>query len=187
MLPERIQTQRLILRSLDNSDADDVLEYQSHSEVTQFVPWRPRINADGKPGAIIRKTSNFQRKGDALVVGWELQGENKIIGQNILTLTSVEERTANIGWVTNPNYWRNGYAAEATSAVLNQTFILARLNRIDAHIDQRNPNSAALAQRLGMTLEGVFKGASFIKLDSGWCDMWLYSIFAPSGERVKGF
>lgn len=182
MLPEQIQTQRLILRPLDNSDADDVLEYQSHPEVTQFVPLRQRTNEEGKLAAIIRKTSNFERKGDALVLGWELLRENKIIGQNILTLTSADERTANIGWVTNPNYWRNGYAAEATNAVLDQTFNLAGLNRIDAHIDQRNPNSAALAQRLGMTLEGVFKGASVIKGDGGWCIMWLYSIFAPSGE-----
>lgn len=109
-------------------------------------------------------------------------GENKIIGQNILTLTSADERTANIGWVTNPNYWRNGYAVEATSVVLNQTFSLAGLNRIDAHIDQRNPNSAALARRLGMTLEDVFKGASIVKGDGGWCDMWLYSVSAPGGE-----
>jgi len=147
LLPERIHTQRLILRPLDNTDADDVLEYQSHSEVTQFVPWRPRINEEGRPAAIIRKTSTFERKGDALVVGWELQAENKVIGQNILTLTSAEERTANIGWVTNPHYWRNGYAAEATGAVIEQAFRLADLNRIDAHIDQRNPNSAALARR----------------------------------------
>ena len=186
MLPERIHTQRLILRPLDNTDADDVLEYQSHSEVTQFVPWRPRTNEESKPAAIIRKTSTFERKGDALVVGWELQAENKVIGQNILTLTSAEERTANIGWVTNPHYWRNGYAAEATGAVIEQAFRLADLNRIDAHIDQRNPNSAALARRLGMTLEGVFKGASFIKGDGGWCDMWLYSIFAPGEESIIG-
>ena len=182
MLPEKISTQRLILRPLANSDADDVLEYQSHPEVTQYVPWRPRNNEEGKPIAIIRKASNFERKGDALVVGWELRQENKIIGQNILTLTSADERAANIGWVTNPNYWLKGYATEATNAVLEQTFSLSGLNRIDAHIDQRNPNSAALAQRLGMTLEGVFRGASFIKGDGGWCDMWLYSIFAPGGK-----
>ena len=81
LLPERIQTQRLILRPLDNTDADDVLEYQSHSEVTQFVPWRPRTNEEGKPAAIIRKTSTFERKGDVLGVGRELQAENKVIGQ----------------------------------------------------------------------------------------------------------
>lgn len=179
MLAEKIATQRLILRPLANSDADAVLKYQSHPEVTRYVPWRPRNDEEGNPLAIIRKTSNFERKGDSLVVGWELRQESKIIGQNILTLTSEDERRANIGWVTNPNYWLKGYAAEATSAVLEQAFSIYSLNRIEAHIDQRNVNSAALAQRLGMTCEGVFRGASFIKGDRGWCDTWLYSILAP--------
>ena len=35
-------------------------------------------------------------------------------------------------------------------------------------------------------LEGVFTGASFIKGDGVWCDMWLYSIFAPGEESIIG-
>ena len=46
MLPERIQTQLLILRPLDNSDADDVLEYQFTVEdpSTWETPWTAVIN-----------------------------------------------------------------------------------------------------------------------------------------------
>ena len=42
------------------------------------------------------------------------------------------------------------------------------------NIDTRNPESARLAEKLGMRLEGEFKQAAYTKGE--WCDMWIYAL-----------
>ena len=48
------------------------------------------------------------------------------------------------------------------------------VHRIIAEIDTRNPESAKLAEKLGMRREGEFINSEFFKGD--WCSMWLYAI-----------
>ena len=43
-----------------------------------------------------------------------------------------------------------------------------------ANIDTQNPESAHLAEKLGMRKEGEFRKAAFTKGE--WRDMWLYAI-----------
>ena len=43
-----------------------------------------------------------------------------------------------------------------------------------AHIDTRNPESAKLAEKVGMRREAEFIDNEFFKGD--WCSMWLYAI-----------
>jgi aminoglycoside 6'-N-acetyltransferase len=37
-----IKTERLLLRPLRMTDADDLLEYQSNAEIVRYIPWPER-------------------------------------------------------------------------------------------------------------------------------------------------
>jgi aminoglycoside 6'-N-acetyltransferase len=65
-------------------------------------------------------------------------------------------------------------AFEATQALMKYAFNNFPIHRIIADIDTRVPESASLAEKLGMRLEGTFKDGEFFK--GQWCDMWLYAI-----------
>lgn len=168
------------MRLLNLGDVNDLLEYQSHPEIVRYIPWPERtreqvIEALNK--TINTGKSELKNEGDFFVLAWEIKsGEfaGKVIGQSNMTLRSTNDQLSDIGWVTHQDFQRQGYAFEATHALMQYAFANFPLHRIVADIDTRNPESAAMAEKLGMRREGEFKDAEFFK--GAWCDMWLYAI-----------
>lgn len=158
-------------------DVEDLLEYQSNPEIVRYIPWPPRTMEQVKKAAeAIIETCTFQLKEDKdfIVLVWELKSAGKIIGQSNMMLVSKDNKCANIGWVTHQDFQRQGYAFEATKALLDYAFNNFDLHRVIADIDSRVPKSAALAEKLGMRREATYLDGEFFKGE--WCDMWLYAI-----------
>ncbi len=176
----RIETKRLILRPLQLTDEDDLLEYQSHPDIVRYIPWPERTREQVRTAIEkILETGKFDLKeeGDYIVLGWELKDgphKGKIIGQSNMSLISLNDKCSNIGWVTHQNFQSLGYAYEATRALMEHAFTHYPLHRIIADIDTRVPRSAGLAMKLGMRREATLIEGEFFKGE--WCDMWLYAI-----------
>jgi aminoglycoside 6'-N-acetyltransferase len=175
--PLIIETERLILRPLRLSDVDDLYEYQSHPEIVRYIPWPERtreqvIEALEKHAP--NSKSELKEDGDYILLAWELKDSGKVIGQSNAGYESSRDQLADIGWVTHQNFQRQGFAFEATKALMAHIFSCSPVHRIIANIDTRNPESAKLAEKLGMRREGEFKDSEFFKGD--WCSMWLYAI-----------
>jgi RimJ/RimL family protein N-acetyltransferase len=160
-----------------NSDVDDLLEYQSNPEIVRYIPWPPRTREQvisALENTIETGKFDLAEENDYLVLVWELKSNGKVIGQSNMALLSTTDKRANIGWVTHQSFQRQGYALEATHALMKYAFNNFPIHRIIADIDTRVPESAKLAEKLGMRLEGTFKDGEFFK--GQWCDMWLYAI-----------
>ena len=177
-----IETERLRLRPLSMADADDLLEYHGDDLVVRYIPWESRTLLSVR--AAIEQYLTFpmalNHEGDSIVLGWELKASGKIVGQSNATLLSLRNRSADVGWVTSRHFWRQGLAFEATQAFLSHVLAQFNVRRVIANIDTRNPESARLAAKLGMRLEGEFKQAIYSKGE--WCDMWLYALL--ESDRV---
>lgn len=180
-----IETERLILRPMLITDVDCLLEYQSDPEIVKYIPWPPRTREqviEAAEKTIATCTFDIQDENDYIVLVWELKNgpgvENheigQVIGQSNMGLVSKRDSCANIGWVTHRGFQRQGYAFEATKALMQYGYENFPLHRIIADIDTRNPESAAMAEKLGMRREGEFIDSEFFKGD--WCSMWLYAI-----------
>ena len=159
------------------TDVDDLFEYQSNPEIVRYIPWPPRTMDQVKEAAektIITGKFDLHEVDDYIVLVWELKSSGKVIGQSNMALLSKSDKRANIGWVTHQSFQRKGFAVEATKALLSYAFANFDLHRVIADIDTRVPESAALAEKLGMRREGEFKDGEFFK--GQWCDMWLYAI-----------
>ena len=160
-----------------NSDVDDLLEYQSNPGIVRYIPWPPRTREQvisALENTIETGKFDLAEENDYLVLVWELKSNGKVIGQSNMALLSTTDKRANIGWVTHQGFQRQGYALEATHALMKYAFNNFPIHRIIADIDTRVPESASLAEKLGMRLEGTFKDGEFFK--GQWCDMWLYAI-----------
>lgn len=175
-----IETPRLILRPLRFDDVDDLLEYQSHPEIVRYIPW-PERTRDQVIEAL-NKTINtgrdgLEHEGDFFVLAWQIKDgpySGKVIGQSNMSLRSTNDQLSDIGWVTHQDFQRKGYAFEATYALMDYAFRNFPLHRIVADIDTRNPESAAMAEKLGMRREAEYLDSEYFKGE--WCSMWLYAI-----------
>jgi len=149
-----VRSARLLLRPLSSADVDALLAYRSLPEVCRYVPFGPMGPAD----IMARLREPWARRaldqeGDALVLGAELAGPGRLIGDVMLRWISAEHSCGEIGYIFNPVYGGRGLAAEAAHAVLHLAFDDLRLHRVIARIDARNTASARLAARIGMRQE----------------------------------
>jgi RimJ/RimL family protein N-acetyltransferase len=176
----RIETERLILRPLALSDEDDLCEYQSHPEVVRYIPWPERTREQVREALeklVPQMKVPLAESGDFILLAWELKGgpqKGKVIGQSNLGLERKEDQYGEIGYVTHQDFQRQGYAYEATKALMEYAFKNFPLHRLGAWIDTRNPESAKLAEKLGMRREAELIESDFFKGD--WCNMWVYAI-----------
>jgi aminoglycoside 6'-N-acetyltransferase len=162
---------------MEIEDVDDLLQYQSNPEIVRYIPWPPRTPEQVKEAAektIATGKFDLVEENDYIVLVWELKSTGQVIGQSNMGLVSKINKASNIGWVTHQDFQRQGYAFEATKALLGYAFNNFDLHRVIADIDTRVPESAALAEKLGMRREATYLDGEFFKGE--WCDMWLYAI-----------
>lgn len=101
---ERLETERLILRTYEERDLQDLYEYLSDEDVVAFEPYEP-MNLEE-----VKKCLE-----DRIVSGEFLAIEERITGKMIGNIY-VSERYAEsveIGYVVNRRFWKKGYAYEA--------------------------------------------------------------------------
>lgn len=157
-----IESDRLVLRPIAITDVDDLFEYQSHAEIVRYIPWPERTREqviEAAEKTLATGKMDLKEDGDFLVLVWEIksgQFQGKVIGQSNIGLKSTIDGVADIGWVTHQDFQRQGYAFEATSSLMEFAFKNFPIRRLIADIDTRNPESAAMAMKLGMRREGQF-------------------------------
>jgi len=181
-----IETARLVLREMRQSDAADLLEYQSNPDIVRYIPW-PVGTEETVQLHIEKMLANSKalplQEGEYLVLVWELKESGKVIGQSNISMQSKEDLRGEVGWVTHQDFQRQGFAYEASLAMLEFGFEKMGLHRIVAEMDTRVAGSAEVAKKLGMRKEAEFREVEFFKGE--WCDMWLYAILKSEFEAHK--
>lgn len=184
---EPIRTERLTLRLMTAGDIDDVFAYQSRDDVCRYLLHGPRsreevVDIVEKYGA----ATTIAVDHDWIEPAIELElpdGSRRVIGHVYLTVSSVENRGAEIGWTLHPDFFGHGYAAEAAAATLDLAFDTLGMHRVRAELDPRNDASIALCARLGMREEAHFVEDLWFKGE--WADTGVYAILASEWERRR--
>ena len=172
-----IESDRLILSALTLDDEEDLLEYQSDPMVVRYIPWPPRTRLQVREAiekVLVPRT--FDSDNDFLVFAWRLKDGGKVIGQSNISIQSKEHSRAEIGWVVHPDFVGQGFATEATRALINYAFDTLKFHRVVAYIDQRNDSSVKLAERLGMRREAIYQKDEFFKGE--WTSAFLYAVLS---------
>ena len=160
-----IETGRLIIREFRPDDEADLQEILGDAEMMQNC----------EPAYQLEKTRKFLAefciaKGGAVAA--VLKNSKKVIGY--LLFKPLEESVYEIGWIFHKNYWRQGYAYEACSALIAYGFRELGLHKIIAEtID--GEKSVRLMEKLGMKQEGIQRGQTKNSLGS-WSDLYLYGL-----------
>lgn len=146
-----IETSRLLLRPLDISDLNTVHEYASDSDNTRFMLRLPNETAEETAEFLTRVTDEWE-KPEPVFFEFAVVSNEVQIGAVSLYLN--EERTiAELGWILNKRFWKNGYATEAAFAVKDFAFNVLHVKKLVAQCDHRNEPSYRLMERIGLKLE----------------------------------
>ncbi len=157
-----METERLTLRAMKVSDADDMYAYAHRESVAVYLTWYPHRNLD-ETRAYLTEIGRRYRTGD--FYDWALicREDGHMIGTCGFTSFNYAADSAEVGYVLNPTYQGRGLATEALQAVMEFGFRELSLHRIEAHYMKGNDPSRRLMERVGMTFEGFARESMKIK------------------------
>lgn len=170
LVMKEIRTARLLLRRFKESDYDDLFEFLFQLKDDEFEGY-PGINYENG-----REHLKY-RLGSEAFFAVEQPDSGKVIGNIYCGDRDFEAKE--VGYIINKNYQRQGYAAEALSAVVENAF-REGAHRVFAECDPRNAASWKLLERVGLRREAHFRqNIYFHKGADGapiWKDTYVYAL-----------
>ena len=168
-----LETPRLIIREIEESDVYDMFEYASLPNVGPVAGWEPHKSLSYTK-SIIKMFRNKYQYGQLGVFAIVLKESDKMIG-TIELHTYVKNHKAELGYTISPYFWGNGYAYEAAKAVISWGFNELELKRIECTAFVNNNQSTRVCEKLGLDFECVRK-KGYMLYDGTIHDISCYAI-----------
>lgn len=161
---KRLETERLILRRVIASDADDAYNNWCNSDmVDKYVTWTKHENID-----VTRELYKSWEEAydDPKTYRWivELKDSKEVIGTIDVSRKFLDYGTCEIGYCYGDKFWGKGYATEALKAVIKYLFEKADAELICAGYMNHNPASGRVMEKAGMKYEGVLRSRIIDKM-----------------------
>jgi [ribosomal protein S5]-alanine N-acetyltransferase len=172
----RLETARLVIRSLEHDDADAWIAMVSDPEVVRFLPSLPTPTMETFERALESRQAMEREVGYAM---WAVddQRTGTFIGQcGIRPARSMDKDAGSeidLAYHFARAFWNKGYATESASAVLAHGFGSIGLDSIMAVVLPENVGSWRVMEKVGMRYEGLadyygLKGLKKYVADREW-------------------
>jgi ribosomal-protein-alanine N-acetyltransferase len=167
-----LETERLLLRRVDNKDVNEVFSMRSNAETMKYIP-RPLVTNNEEALAHIALLDSGLEKNEAINWAITFKGENKLLGIIGFYRTKFEDYRSEIGYMLLSENHGKGIASEAVERALNYGFNKMNLHSIEAIIDPRNKESERVLLKNGFVKEGHIKENTFF--NGEFLDSVIYS------------
>lgn len=155
----RIETEHLILRQIQSSDAAAMFAFFSDEEVVDLDDKRHHSLEESQE--FIGKLQAWYRKHENVEWGITLKGSDVLIGTCGFYGFDEGFQRADIGYELLKAHWRQGIMSEALTAILTFAFTTMGLHRIDAVVYEWNGRSQGILRKLGFMHEGTLRQRYF--------------------------
>ncbi len=176
-----LETQRLRLRELQESDAEDIHAMRSDESVMQFIG-RARSTSSNDARELIERIQNEKTNTEAITWGITIKPDETLIGTIGLYRLKKEHFRGEIGYLLAKPFWGNGYMSESVVRVLKHAFESLGFHSIEADINPANSASKRVLDRAGFKLEGQLKESFYF--DGKFYDSHIYSILAADFAKT---
>ncbi|SFB94417.1 ribosomal-protein-alanine N-acetyltransferase [Bacillus sp. OV322] len=178
---KELKTERLVLREIKESDANDLFASFSRDDVTKFYG-QDSMREIEQARKLIEFFAESRRNKRGIRWGIQRKGQNGLIGSIGFNNIALSHKRAEIGYEIHPDFWRMGFASEAIEAVLSYGFFHMELNRIGAIVYIENDASNRLLQKLGFEKEGVLK--EYMHQNNRFYDVTMYGLLKDQFEEI---
>lgn len=175
-----LETNRLILRSFRESDAEDFFTYASLPDVGPNAGWKPHENIQES-----RKILRGFLEEDQV---WALEDK---ISQKVIGSLGLEEsagrsnpKTRMLGYCLSPAFWGKGLMPEAVRRVLRFAFEEMDLDLVWVTHYPFNHRSKRVIEKLGFVYEGTLRQA-VRRYDGVVLDRMSYSMTREEWEAMQ--
>jgi ribosomal-protein-alanine N-acetyltransferase len=171
---------RVVLREPREDDAVPLFEYTSDPDVTRFLAVAPPACPDDTLYFIAKCREHRMQDREYVYVIADVASDRAM---GVIGLRHVDQpmRTAQIGTWLGRRFWGTGVNDEAKQLLLDFSFGLLALHRIEARIAIDNHRSRRAFERLGARSEGVLR-ESFFK-DGAYHDQDLFVVLEQDWRR----
>lgn len=180
-----LETRRLILRNLRESDLDDFHVYHSDPEICKFQSYDAFTTEESGKFIEEQSQAEFGTPGEWVQTGIVWKENNRLVGDFALKPDREEPRTVEIGVTLNSEYQGKGFAIEAFERVFEYLFTETETHRIIGILDTENIGSRKLIENLKFRREAEFKKSYWDKGFNEWRDEYLYALLKEDWEKEK--
>jgi len=156
-----LQTSRLTLREIVESDAENILQIHGDAEHMKWFGSDPIPDIDGAKRLITTFASWRNEPVSGARWAIELNDQPGLIGTCGLFRWNRNWRSCIMGYEIAPAHQGKGYVKEALNAIITWGFREVPLNRIEAQVHPDNVASLALLAALGFLQEGRQREAGY--------------------------
>lgn len=173
--PPTLKTDRLVLRPLKVTDAEDIYEYAKNPNVSKYTLWEPHQSLIDAKEYVKDYAFKYYSNKTPEPLGISFKNDpDKIIGTVGCFWVSKNAKTMELAYAITEDHWGKGITAEASQAIIDYCFKNYSVKRLQCRCKSENKASARVMEKLGMKYEGTLKAAVFHR-DKHW-DMLYYSI-----------
>lgn len=163
------------LREINHNDWMDIVDIYSNKELC-IVDRIPDIY--GKSSAIcfiefLKSKYNCNER-----IDWVIESviNKKIVGIVGIYNISIIDSKAEIGYVMNKNYMKEGIMTRALIEIINYLIKDVNINRIEANVYKENLASIRLCEKIGFKKEGLRIKYMFNRFTNIYMDSYIFSI-----------
>ena len=182
-LPERLETERLVLRVRTVADAEDINVYASLPEVAYPAGFPPVKTLEDEIYYLEHILPERNQK-ENLPAGYGIvvKGTDKVIGSVDFNHRRADD-VLELGYTLHPDYWGRGYVPEAALALINLAFKDLGLHKIELTCFGYNVQSQRVAEKLGFTLEARIRDRKDVQ--GNRCDSLIYGLLRSEWEAIS--
>lgn len=180
----RLESDRILLRPIELSDAKDMFKYASNPEVLKYLWWEPHSSVEESEASIQNNFLSRIERGIPEAYAIVVKATQQMIG-------TIDVHTVHfgdvgvIGYVIHPDYWGQGIVSEALQMLISVCFNGCGFYRLEINHCADNVGSGKVIEKAGFKAEGRFRQRK-IERDGHRAD-YLYYGLLKDDEIVKDF
>lgn len=180
--PLQFESERLLLRLIEPSDAPAIFEYAKDPAIAHDIGWTPHESVQHTRDCIL-----FWREKGWLTFSIVLKETNTVIGH--LGIESDLFRrdlphVRSLGYALNREFWGNGYMTEAVTAAIRYSFEVLQLRLLTVNHYPFNERSRRVIEKCGFHYDGTLRYAA-PQADGSVSDLCCYSMTAEEYAKLK--
>jgi ribosomal-protein-alanine N-acetyltransferase len=170
---KNLETERLVLRRVVASDANEILALRGNPDAMKFIP-KPLVTNHEQAMEHFNMIDAKIENNEGINWAITLKGNPKLIGIIGHYRIQPEHYRSEIGYMILPEYNGRGITTEAIKVILLYGFDDMQLHSVEAFIDPKNLGSARVLEKSGFVKEahlvenecynGVFKDTAIYSL-----------------------